>query len=224
MDEKKEKKKVKKKIRRIIEPKERDTNFTYLSEIYERFLNGITTDMYLIVTPNETIRMLQNLFLSAIADFSYPKFPINNYVLLQPQYFSDYEEDEQGEMHVVDKIEDISYYPFGLTNEEIGIIADLMIPRWLGQQLANGDLVNMIYSGVDFKASSQANHISRLNALKLSYSDIAETHMFNYSKSYEGVNGLKYSCFGDINKPNIPVPRKDRDFSFDRYDNSRRCR
>lgn len=204
-------------MRKRIKPKERERSFTYFAEIYERFLNNITTDMYILIEENETIKLLQTLLISSLSDFEYPKFPINEYNLFPPRFYSEEIIDEEGIPHVIEKIDDDSGYPFKLNNEEISIIADLMTVRWIGQQLVNGDLLLMTYSGTDFKGSSQANHISRLNALRVAYVEVADKHMFNYSKSEINEYGLKESTFGDCNVSSNKGSLLKRNFSFDRF-------
>jgi hypothetical protein len=49
-----------------------------------------------------------------------------------------------------------------LTEEEINILAILMLKTWLQRQLTSVENIRMKYSGSDFKLTSQANHLSKL--------------------------------------------------------------
>ena len=46
---------------------------TQFTTVYNRFLGKITDDMYLELTPEDTIRDLQNLLLDAIPGFEFPR-------------------------------------------------------------------------------------------------------------------------------------------------------
>lgn len=46
---------------------------TEFSKVYNRFLGKITDDMYIELTPEDTIRDLQNLLIDAIPNFEFPR-------------------------------------------------------------------------------------------------------------------------------------------------------
>jgi hypothetical protein len=52
-----------------------------------------------------------------------------------------------------------------LSNEEINILAILMMINWLQRQITSIENTRMKYSGTDFKMTSQANHLSKLLSL-----------------------------------------------------------
>lgn len=52
-----------------------------------------------------------------------------------------------------------------LTSEEIEILAILMMIGWLQRQTTSIENTRMKYSGSDFKMTSQANHLSKLQSL-----------------------------------------------------------
>ena len=52
---------------------------TRFSEIYNRFLGKITDDMYLELTPEDTVRDLQNLLIDAITGFEFPRVDLDTY-------------------------------------------------------------------------------------------------------------------------------------------------
>ena len=54
---------------------------------------------------------------------------------------------------------------FVLTEEEINILAIIMMATWLQRQITSIENIRMKYSGADFKMTSQANHLSKLLSL-----------------------------------------------------------
>lgn len=59
-----------------------------------------------------------------------------------------------------------SYFDADLTDEEINILALLMMQAWLQRQVTSVENIRMKYSGSDFKFTSQANHLAKLMALQ----------------------------------------------------------
>lgn len=55
-----------------------ETRFT---AIYDRFLGKITDDMYLELTPQDTLRDLQNLLIDALPNFEFPRCNLNDYTI-----------------------------------------------------------------------------------------------------------------------------------------------
>jgi hypothetical protein len=121
------------------------------SKIYNAFLRQITDDMYMELTKEDTIKLLAELLDSAISWFEFPRQSLD----LLPPDDPDDEED--------------SYFVSDLTDEEIKIIATYMVQEWIGQQLASIENIRMKYSGSDFKLTSQANHMSKLQSLQKEY-------------------------------------------------------
>jgi hypothetical protein len=54
---------------------------TQFSAVYNRFLGQITDDLYLELTPEDTVRDLQNLLLNAIPGFEFPRKDLYDYVI-----------------------------------------------------------------------------------------------------------------------------------------------
>ena len=52
---------------------------TLFATVYNRFLGKITDDMYLELTPEDTIKDLQNLIIDAIPGFEFPRQDLYNY-------------------------------------------------------------------------------------------------------------------------------------------------
>ena len=149
---------------------EAKTNFT---TIYDSFLNKITDDLYVELTPEDTLRDLQNLLLQAIPCFEFPRKDLNNYVIettivdeenLTEADFSMgkiFNNDPNISQYLVEK----SYFNNVLTAEEINILAILMFVGWVQRQVASIENTRMKYSGSDFKMTSQANHLQKLLSL-----------------------------------------------------------
>lgn len=119
---------------------------TAFMKVYNNFLQKITDDMYMELTPQDTLRDLQNLLVSAIPNFEFPRKSLSYTIAT-----------ENGE--------DSSYFSADLTDEEINILALLMKQNWLSRQVASIENIRMKYSGPDFKMTSQANHLSKLLSL-----------------------------------------------------------
>lgn len=115
---------------------------TPFSVIINKFLGKITDDMYLELTPEDTMRDAKQILLDAIPYFEFPRFPLYNF-------------DEEKET-----------YNINLTDEEINILALLMKTAWLERQINSVEVTRMKYSSSDFKFTSQANHLSKLLSLK----------------------------------------------------------
>lgn len=150
---------------------------TAFSEIYKRFKAKITDDMYMELTPGETDSLLKELLLNALHNFEFPRVDIYNYS------------------------EELEEYNIKLTVEEQNIIATYMIVEWLSQQLASVENTRMKYSGSDFKFTSQANHMSKLQSMKKDY----ERRGFHLQRLYKrrkaDANGVMRSTFGTIMDP-----------------------
>lgn len=142
---------------------------TPFTSIYDRFLGKVTDDMYLELTPQDTIRDLQNILIQAIPDFEFPRFDLYDYTLEQEEVEFDnvpaeaflIRQDREEGICVIEK----SCFNVDLTSEEINILAILMKKNWVERQLNSIENIRMKYSGSDFKMTSQANHMSKLQAL-----------------------------------------------------------
>ena len=77
----------------------------------------------------------------------------------------DSEQFPSGENEIPVAIE-TSYFDADLTDEEINILALLMMRAWLQRQVTSVENIRMKYSGSDFKFTSQANHLAKLMALQ----------------------------------------------------------
>lgn len=147
---------------------------TPFEKIYNTFFSKITDDMYMELSKEETAALLSELLENSLHWFEFPRFNLYNYDMEKAQY------------------------NIFLTQEEINIIATYMIVEWLGQQLASIELVRMKYSGSDFKFTSQANHMHKLQNLQKEYERKGLHLQRLYKRRKADNNGIMKSTFGAI--------------------------
>ena len=151
---------------------------TMFADVYNRFLGKITDDMYLEVTPEDTIRDLRSLLIDAIPGFEFPRkiiddFNIETLVIKENEATeSDFiigvvwnTPEEEGDENIPDVYVERSHFNVDLTSEEINILALLMMCAWVQRQVTSIENTRMKYSGSDFKMTSQANHLAKLLTL-----------------------------------------------------------
>ena len=147
---------------------------TAFKDVYNRFLGKITDDMYMELTPEDTVKDLQRLLIDAIPGFEFPRTDLSNYEIKITRMHEDevteddfiigviWNELDEGEPEIPDVIVEQSSFANDLTSEEINILAILMMCGWLQRQVTSIENTRMKYSGADFKMTSQANHLSKL--------------------------------------------------------------
>lgn len=150
---------------------------TPFADVYNRFLGKITDDMYVELTPQDTIRDLRNLLIDAIPGFEFPRHNLYDYVIqseikdenevLTTDFIIGilWDEIEDGINAVPRLVIEKSNFTAELTSEEINILAILMMSAWVQRQVTSIENTRMKYSGSDFKMTSQANHLSKLQSL-----------------------------------------------------------
>ena len=151
---------------------------TQFTTVYNRFLGKITDDMYLELTPEDTVRDLQNLLLDAIPGFEFPRCNLYDNHIEVVQIQEDlitkedfvigvvWNEEDSSELNEIPKVlVERSYFNADLSEEEINILALLMKQGWVQRQVTSIENTRMKYSGSDFKMTSQANHLSKLLSL-----------------------------------------------------------
>lgn len=152
------------------------TNFT---DIYNRFLGKITDDLYVELTPEDTVKDLRNLLINAIPGFEFPRCNLYDYEIeqeIKPEdevqedeliigllWDDTIEDDDFGKAPLV--VVEKSAFAADLNSEEINILAILMMIGWLQRQITSIENTRMKYSGSDFKMTSQANHLQKLLTL-----------------------------------------------------------
>ena len=148
---------------------------TQFTDIYNRFLGKITDDMYMELTPEDTIRDLRSLLIDAIPGFEFPRKRLEDYSIETLVVREDKVEegdfvigvvwntpDEEEDDGIPDVYIERSHFDADLTSEEINILALLMMCAWLQRQVTSIENTRMKYSGSDFKMTSQANHLAKL--------------------------------------------------------------
>ena len=122
---------------------------TTFQEMYDFFLAGITDDMFMELTAEDTAEMLEEILMAALPWFEFPV--------------------EKNILNTIDR--ENKNFGVVLNTEEMMIIRQYMIVEWIGFQLASVDLIRQKYSGSDFKFTSQASHLKQLKDLKQQYID-----------------------------------------------------
>lgn len=147
---------------------------TPFTKVYNRFLGKITDDMYIELTPEDTIKDLQNLLIDAIPGFEFPRKNLMDYEIktavkredeLVPDDFvigvvwgTIPEDDAQIPNVIIEQ----SSFAAELTDEEINILALLMMCAWVNRQVASIENTRMKFTSSDFKMTSQANHLAKM--------------------------------------------------------------
>ena len=133
--------------------------------------------MYLELTPEDTIKDLQNLLVDAIPGFEFPRINLYDYDISVVKIAEDeiveedfvlgvVWEDDSGELSEVPNVlVDRSSFNVELSSEEVNILALLMKQAWVQRQVTSIENTRMKYSGADFKMTSQANHLAKLLSL-----------------------------------------------------------
>lgn len=139
---------------------------TKFATVYNRFLGKITDDMYLELTPEDTIRDLQNLLIDAIPGFEFPRVDLTDYNLSIVEIYEDTLEEDDFILGVVwndslteeDEVPKVmverSSFNIELSSEEINILALLMKQSWVQRQVTSIENTRMKFSGSDFKMTS----------------------------------------------------------------------
>ena len=132
--------------------------------------------MYLELTPEDTIKDLQNLLIDAIPGFEFPRINLYDYKIDIASIYENEVVENDFVIGVVwnDSLDleeiprvlvDRSSFNNKLSQEEINILALLMKQSWVQRQVTSIENTRMKYSGADFKMTSQANHLSKLLSL-----------------------------------------------------------
>lgn len=129
--------------------------------------------MYLELTPEDTVKDLQNLLIDAIPGFEFPRVNLYDYDIsvvemrenevVKEDFIIGVVWNDTFELEEIPRVlVDRSGFNVELTNEEINILALLMKQAWVQRQVTSIENTRMKYSGSDFKFTSQANHLSKL--------------------------------------------------------------
>ena len=151
---------------------------TPFTDVYNRFLGKITDDMYVELTPQDTIKDLRNMIIDAIPGFEFPRHNLYDYkieteVKDEDKVLTDdfilgllWDEMPEDSLNAVPRVVvERSSFAAELTSEEINILAILMMCAWVQRQVTSIENIRMKYSGSDFKLTSQANHLAKMVSL-----------------------------------------------------------
>ncbi len=152
---------------------------TLFTDVYNRFLGKITDDMYVELTPEDTIKDLRAMLIDALPNFEFPRVNLFDYEIHEEiKLESEVLEDEyiigvlwddsldEADLNVPPLVVvEKSVFNADLNSEEINILAILMMCAWVQRQVTSIENTRMKYSGSDFKMTSQANHLQKLLAL-----------------------------------------------------------
>lgn len=146
--------------------------------IYCRFLDKITDDLYMELTLEETFKIMDSLLIDSLGSFKFPRFRLYSYDTEYPALVEPVEVDGVIEEKVISN----GAFEDTLTPEEIDILAELMLLEWFNRQLSTTRLTQMKYSTSDFKMTSQAAHMQRLNAIILAKTKEINNQQFMYRR------------------------------------------
>lgn len=129
----------------LIDTPQKPREHTSFQEVYDFFLAGITDDMFMELTREDTEQCLEEILMAAIPQFEFPRKDLFDVNLVKKEFNCK------------------------LNLEELMILRQYMIAEWLSYQLASIENVRQKYSGSDFKFTSQASHIDKLTKLRQDY-------------------------------------------------------
>ena len=152
--------------------------YTSFQEMYEFFFAGITDDMFLEMTKEDTDEMLEEILIAALPHFEFPRWEDPFDLDLENKRFTT-----------------------KLNIEEMRIIREYMIMEWIGFQLASVDLIRQKYSGSDFSFTSQASHMKQLLTLKQDHEREGFHLQRVYCRRKKDSNGRMRTTFKQIMEP-----------------------
>ena len=148
--------------------------YTTFQEVYDAFTSGITDDMFMEMTKEDTDEILEELLMAALPHFEFPRQDIFN----------------------LDRYS--KRFKCLLTAEEIRIIRSYMVVEWINYQLASIENVRQKYSGSDFSFTSQASHMDKLIKLRETYKDEGFKLQRLYKRRRRAEDGSYTSTFRKI--------------------------
>lgn len=119
---------------------------TPLKAVYDSFFALITDDMYMEIGPEDTLKDCKSMLLASIPLFEFPEAPFEITTI-------------EVDHHPQDT------FTRDLTLEEQNILAYGMVEIWLQRQITSIEVTRQKFSGVDFKLTSQASHLTKLLSL-----------------------------------------------------------
>ena len=108
-----------------------NTTNTPFSYIYDSFLSKLTDDMYMELDEQQTHGLLEELLLSAIQKFEFPRFDITDYETSYLDNVDEYSGEDSDGNDAIAYIYNGGKFNIELTQEEINILALLMKTAWV---------------------------------------------------------------------------------------------
>ncbi len=135
---------------------------TSYQKAYDAFFRYITDDMYMMITKEETEADCESLLLASVPLYEFPETVIR-----------------------LDEVN--KQFNRELSLEELNIIGFGMVQIWLQRQITSIELIRQKMTGADFKVSSQASHLNRLeNLLKSTKIEHRRMQMLDSRREVKG--------------------------------------
>ena len=131
---------------------------TPYTTVFDAYFAKVKDDIYSIMDKEELEIELIKILEAALPRFLYPKIDLS----LRDDEIMEFEED--------------------LSNEEIQILASLMLLVWAESKLADIEVTRQVFRDHDFQLTSQASHLRALIALKSDLKTSCRDLMHAYSK------------------------------------------
>lgn len=138
---------------------------TPFTTIYDSFFERVTEEMYMEMEESDVYKDLQGILLNAMHFFEFPRFDITDYEIGYYDSLGIYNGYESNYTDAPLSGWRDGAFNSSLTPEEINILSLAMVIEWFNRQLAITENTKMRYTGADFKMTSQANHMAKLQVM-----------------------------------------------------------
>ena len=129
---------------------------TPYTAVFDAYFAKVKDDIYQVMDAEELEMELIKVLEAALPRFLYPKVDLS--------------------------LRDATGFTETLTNEEIQIIASLMLLVWIEARLTDVEVTRQVFRDHDFQLTSQASHLRALMALKSDLKTSCRDLMHAYSK------------------------------------------
>ena len=140
---------------------------TPYQEVYDRFLQKITDQEFLSLPDEDIDQFCFRYLRSAITNFKKCKKDLS------------------------DRDDSTMSFSVSLENDEVEILAIIMIEQWVSPQICNIQNLKQFMGDREFKYYSQANHLDKLLLLKDSLQSDSEREVTNYTYEQSDLSELR---------------------------------
>ena len=140
---------------------------TPYQEVYDRFLQKITDQEFLSLPDEDIDQFCFRYLRSAITNFKKCKKDLS------------------------DRDDSTMSFSVSLENDEVEILAIIMIEQWVSPQIYNIQNLKQLMGDREFKYYSQANHLDKLLLLKDSLQSDSEREVTNYTYEHFDLSELR---------------------------------